>query len=714
MADYRANEISGTVGGSVVQAGVVHGGIHIQHTQRAPTPLPTPRQLPAAPPFLVGRERELEHLDSWSADARPGPLVLTGPAGAGKAALGLTWLHRSSGSFPDGQLYADLRSYGTPVTPLAVLHGFLAALGLPPEHAPPDLAGSCTLFRSATAERRMAVLLHGATSTAQVRPLIPAGSSCRTLVTSTWRLAALRSEGARWLPVEPLERDVAVHLLELVAGPERITAETEAAREVADLCGGLPLALCLVGNQLAASAFLRLRRLAEELKDEQRRLDRLTEEGEGVRAVIDSCYRGLPPDAARLYRLLGGLPLSRFSTQVACAAADLPEPDVNGLLRMLCEANLIQQTGEDQYQLHELIRLHARETSKHDDECERSIMRVERWYLASAAAAATAVRPYRRDRPADVAGPATPATPPLAFTSPHTALDWLDAEAPRLLDLARHAAEQQRPRIALRIVGQMWSLFAHRKYYRVWQEFDLLGLRCARELGDRGAQARMSRRLGLLAVDLGQYDEATARFTEAAALYEELGDHHRLATVVNSLGVTYLRRGDCESAIERLSHALSMHRDLGDARQVCLVLIDLGDALIEAERANEALPYLERAGEGLRDSPDLYSRAHLRALSGRARGIVGDEPERARADLDAAIEAMGRLVSTAGEAEALGYRGEQAEREGAVGDAESHYGRAAALLDRLGTPSSAWLRQRISGLSPLAARIVPASASDRP
>ncbi len=711
MADYSANEVSGTVGGSVVQAGVVHGGIHIQHTQRTPVSLPTPRQLPGAPPFLVGRERELEHLDNWSAGARPGPLVLTGPAGAGKAALGLTWLHRSSSSFPDGQLYADLRSYGAPVTPLAVLHGFLAALGLPPEHAPPDLAGSSSLFRSATAERRMALLLHGATSTAQVRLLIPAGPSCRTLVTSTWRLAALRSEGARWLSVEPLERDAAVRLLERVAGPERIAAEAEAAREVADLCGGLPLALCLVGNQLAYNAFQRLRRLAEELKDERRRLDRLNEEGEGVRAVIDSCYQGLPPAAARLYRLLGCLPLSRISNQVACAAADLAEPDVSGLLRVLCEANLIQQTGEDQYQFHELIRLHAREASTRDEECELSIKRVEQWYLASAAAAATAVRPYRRDRPGDVTDLATP---PLAFTSLHTALDWLDAEAPQLLDLARHAAERQRPRIALRIAGQMWSLFAHRKYYRVWQEFDLLGLRCARELGDRGAQARMSRRLGLLAVDLGQYDEATARFTEAAALYEELGDHHRLATVVNSLGVTYLRRGDCESAIERLSQALSMHQELGDARQLCLVLIDLGDALIEAGRANEALLHLERAGEGLRDSPDLYSRAHLRALSGRARGVIGDEPKRARADLDAAIEAMGALVSTAGEVEALGYRGEQAEREGALGDAESHYARAAALLDRLGEPSSAWLRQRISGLSPLAARIVPASASGRP
>lgn len=705
MADFTANEVSGKVAGSVVQAAVVHGGIHIAHTPRAAPPLPTPRQLPASPPFLIGRERELGDLDAWAQDEACGPLVLTGPAGVGKAALCLAWLHHSSAAFPDGQLYADLRSFGTPIAPLAVLQGFLAALGLPQQDTAGDLAHHAAQFRSATIGRRMAVMLHGAASTAQVRPLLPGGTTCRTIVTTTWRLPGLRSHGARWLPLAPLADDAAVRLLEQIAGAERIAADTRAARKVAELCGRLPLALCLAGNQLAYNDYQRLDRLAERLADERRRLDRLTEEGEGVRAVIDSCYRGLPPDAARLYRLLGGLPLTRFSTPVASAAAELPEADAGDLLRVLSEANLVQQTGEDRYQFHELIRLHARETSHGgpDEEREQATIRVERWHLATAAAAATAVRPYRRDRPGDLANLTTA---PLTFTSLHAALDWLDIEAPQLLDVARHAARQQRPRTALRITSQMWSLFAHRKYYRIWQEFDQLGLRCARELGDQAAEARMLRRLGLLAADLGRYDEATRHLSAAAACYEQLGDSHRQATAINSLGLTALRRGDPRTAVTRLSRALAMHQELGDTRQAALVLIDLADALIETGRADEALERLAQAEEGLRDSPDLYSRAHLRMLTGRASGHAGHDAQRARAELDEAIAAMEALVSTAGQIEALGYRGELAERENAPDEARSYYVTATALLDRLSAPSGAWLRQRISTLSPLAAQIL--------
>ncbi|MBS2965666.1 tetratricopeptide repeat protein [Actinocrinis puniceicyclus] len=729
MVEFETNEISGHVAGNVVQAGAVHGGIHIHRAATPPT-LPIPRQLPGPPPFLIGRERELDRLDNWSRQDHSGPVVLTGPAGAGKAALCLTWLYRDAAGYPDGALYADLRAIGDPVQPLAVLRGFLAALGLPADSIPPDLAGSAALFRSASAGRRMAVMLHGATSAAQVRPLIPGGATCRTVITSTWQLAGLRSDGARWLTVGPLETHAAVLLLQRVAGlglpahepdgnshadadTDSDRSELVAAFEVARLCGGLPLAVCLVGHRVAYNPYERLSRVAEELKDETRRLDRLTEEGEGVRAVIDSCYRGLSPEAARLYRILGGLPLARLCTIAACAAADLPEVEVRDLLRTLTQANLLQQHGEDTYQFHELIRLHARERSRAmpGEEREESIIRVENWYLSTAVAAATAVRPYRRDRPAEVTGLAAP---PLAFPAQHTALDWLDAEATQLLGLARHAADRQRPRIALRIAGQMWSLFAHRKYYCVWQEFDLLGLRCARELGDRGTEARMLRRLGLLACDLGRYDEAADHLRAAASLYEQLGDRHRRATAVNSLGVVALRRGDPEDAIQLLEHALAVHLDLGDARQSALVRIDLGDALIETGRCAEALCRLAEAEEGLRGSPDLSSTAHLRMLTGRALGRLGSQPARARTELDAAGECMRELRSIAGEAEALGYEGELAEREGRSEEAASSYRRAAALLGQLGTPSSAWLHRRISSLSQLAARCVAEQSLDGP
>jgi predicted RNA polymerase sigma factor len=85
----------------------------------------------------------------------------------------------------------------------------------------------------------------------------------------------------------------------------------------------------------------------------------------------------------------------------------------------------------------------------------------------------------------------------------------------------------------------------------------------------------------------------------------------------------------------------------------------------------------------------------------------------AEAELDAAVESMRALNSVTGQAEALGYRGELAERAGLPTEAGIYYERATELLGRLGAPSSGWLRYRISSLSPLAGRIVNGDPSAR-
>jgi hypothetical protein len=88
--------------------------------------------------------------------------------------------HHASAKFPDGQLYASLA--GTPaVPPAAILRRFLRSLEVerPAEATTDELAAA---FRSALAGRRMLVVLDGARSEAQIRPLIPAEGQCGLLV----------------------------------------------------------------------------------------------------------------------------------------------------------------------------------------------------------------------------------------------------------------------------------------------------------------------------------------------------------------------------------------------------------------------------------------------------------------------------------------------------------------------------------------------------
>jgi hypothetical protein len=145
-----------------------------------------PAQLPLAVPGFTGRAAELARLDALlpSGD-RAGttsptvPMavpVISGTPGVGKTALAVHWAHRITHRFPDGQLYADLRGFdpaGTAVSPAETLHGFLLALGVPPERIPADLDARAALYRTRLASRRVLVVLDNARDPVQVRPLLP-------------------------------------------------------------------------------------------------------------------------------------------------------------------------------------------------------------------------------------------------------------------------------------------------------------------------------------------------------------------------------------------------------------------------------------------------------------------------------------------------------------------------------------------------------------
>src|SRR6266540_7267333 len=78
-----------------------------------------PRQLPADVAAFTGRAAELAELGALlrrDLDDRVPPIgAIDGVAGVGKSALAVHAAHLVAGSFPDGQLYADLSSESTPI-----------------------------------------------------------------------------------------------------------------------------------------------------------------------------------------------------------------------------------------------------------------------------------------------------------------------------------------------------------------------------------------------------------------------------------------------------------------------------------------------------------------------------------------------------------------------------------------------------------------------
>jgi transcriptional regulator with XRE-family HTH domain len=94
-----------------------------------------PEQLAADVPAFVGRDDELDSLDSLLGAGADEPTaavitIVSGTAGVGKTALATHWAHRQRSQFPDGQLFVNLRGYDPdrPVAAADALTGFLLAL----------------------------------------------------------------------------------------------------------------------------------------------------------------------------------------------------------------------------------------------------------------------------------------------------------------------------------------------------------------------------------------------------------------------------------------------------------------------------------------------------------------------------------------------------------------------------------------------------------
>jgi len=657
----RRNVLSGTVHGPVVQAESV-GDVHF-HTSPEPTVIPF--QLPPAPRLFAGRQDELANLDTWhgAVDDHPMVVVISGPGGVGKTSLALRWLHDAREHFPDGQLYVDLDAYGQhgPATPAEVLDWFLLALGANPERIPAELPHRQAMFRSMTAGRAFAVLLDNAASAAQVRPLLTTSGTSTVVVTSRWRLSGLAMEGARFVEVDPMDADASAELLKRAVGGSRLVAEPDAARELAELCGGLPIALSVVGARLATRPRRSLAKEVGDLRVEDDRLSTLALGGSmSVEAVFDLSYLELPPLQARLYRLCAVHPGTTFGPEVVAAAAGEPLPDVQEALGDLVEKNLVTEIGDERFRFHDLLRLHARQLAEADPRPDReaALIRMIEWYLDRAAAAERLVIPSRPRL-----GQRFREAPNQPFGGRTEALNWLEEERGNLVGAVKAAADLGRPDLVWQLCEAMWSLFLLRHHFSDWIETHVLGVAATVELGDRSAEARIRIQLGIAHLGLAAVDDATPQFIAALRAAEDAGDEGSRATVLRQLGKVARAAGDFDGALDYMRESLLLERALGRRRGEGLAHRRIGEVLTEAGRYDEAVVELEHGERVLAELGDSIGVARLRMFLAAAH-LGADRVADAEALLTAALPVITGAGSPSYVADVLVLLAEVAERQG--------------------------------------------------
>lgn len=353
---------------------------------------PLPARLPPDVADFTGRDREAAQVTALlRAQAENGgqrlACVIGGMAGLGKTALAIHVGHLLRSSYPDGQIYVDLRGAGPqPAEPADLLVTILRALDPGSPTIPTPMAERVQLYRSRLAGRRVLVLLDNAVSEQQVRPLLPDSPTCAAMVTSRARLAAL--EGVPLIDLDVLEHVQALELLSKIVGASRVAAEPEAAVRIVQLCGHLPLGVRIAGARLTAKPHWRLARLADRLSSQRRRLDELRIADLEVRASVALSLQCLDEPARRAFRLLALLDVPRFAIWTAAVLLDVTLAAARELLEQLVDARLLdvaQLDGASQarYFFHDLVRALALEQAADEETADERYAALDRVFGSS-------------------------------------------------------------------------------------------------------------------------------------------------------------------------------------------------------------------------------------------------------------------------------------------------------------------------------------------
>jgi tetratricopeptide (TPR) repeat protein len=613
-----SNEFSGDNADIVIQARDITGPITIfQHG----APL-IPRQLPARLPHFVNRVEILGRAGLLVPDMN-GPTqvaILAGEPGVGKSRAASELAARARpDAFPTGQLYVDLRG----LTVVQGLRACVRAFGVREHLIPDSLPELTNLYRSCTAGGPVLVLLDDVVEPSQVYPFLPTGSGSVVLVTSNDTLSELVvSLGAEPLAVDELNADHGKELLANICGRARLDGEPEAATELVELCGGLPVALETAARRLVERRSLRVGRLVADIK--ARGMD-------SVSALFSLVYNDLTEQNAQLYRRLSMVPVVDFSERLAEEATATA-----GSLDRLAAVSLVAEQDDGRFRFRSLVLRHAREQAVADesaDDREGVVLRSIQYYLVRVAAADLKILRKGRLR-------FTPTPPevddPWDGVEPY---QWLRVERVNVLAVVKAAFEHGWYDEAWQLAESLSALYLGMRYSADWIESSSVGVEAAIRVGNLRVEARLRSFMTRALLDLGHVDRARQQLDLALPLAQDSGDVRLLASVWEQIGRFRDATGDPAGAVVAYEQAIDEFGKEKDTRGIAFVTLFLGNALCAQGRLEEAEATLRRAIELCRAVGDERMAARAVIGSGIVHMRLGRLDE-ARAELAGSLAAL--------------------------------------------------------------------------
>lgn len=599
---------------------------------------PAAAVLPAVPDTFIGRDDEVARvlavLDPHT-ESRPPVRVclLSGLGGIGKTSLA-SYAGRKAveekGWFPGGTLFIDFHGYGADSLSMdQALRTLLEGLGVGGADMPEKTSYRRTLYRQLLARQRPTLLVFDNVSReTQLAHLLPGTGHHRVLITSRYRITDL---DARLISLDSLQPEDAVRLLDASLrisdqDDDRCVREEQAVTQLATLCDRHPLALHIAVSLLRKTRFRSIASLANELQDTADRTKTL-----GLRPILDTAYSHLPPDEARLFRLMSYAPKVEVSTDAAVALAGQGVDRIEGLLAELTSFHLVVPVRAKttvQWRLHDMVKQYGQKTVEDSvslrEEAEAARERLLTYYRRRASEAqgllgnTGGATTYGSSTPpgSNAAAP-TGRNDQTGFTTRDEALAWLDAEWPSLMasiqwcQIPRHAPGAVR--LALDLMDHSLN---RRRSFDDWITAVTPACKAATQLGEPIFMARLWNSLGSALRQTGQANPAMDAHMRALELYRSDTYRKGEAKALYNIGLTLHDLGKVEEAISHLTKACELHAAVHNHRGEAMALESLGYVEQSARRLTKALNAYTRAAELYRAADDLLGQANAWALIG--------------------------------------------------------------------------------------------------
>ncbi|MEU6296344.1 AfsR/SARP family transcriptional regulator [Streptomyces erythrochromogenes] len=618
---------------------------------------PRPAQLPPDAADFTGRTAPVRVLGEALGTPSAQALVIAtvvGMGGVGKTALALHVAHRVRESYPDGQLYVDLRgSDPVPADPEAVLSSFLVALGVPGDAVPDGLDARSALFRSVVDGRRLLLVLDNAKDTAQIRPLLPGAVGCAVLTTGRTRPAGLPA--TVHVDLDVFHPSEALDLLGRTIGADRLAAERDAALELVVACGHLPLAVRIVAARLAARPGWTVETLSRRLQVERRRIDELRIGDLAVAAAFELGYRQLTADQARAFRLVASVDGPDIGLPAAAALLDLDEYDAEDLLEALVDVAMVESPFPGRYRYHDLLRSFARRrpvqgagpaaaggAAADAGEAVAARDRLLDHLLATACTAFQHAVPG--DPAAGALGPAR--SPGVALAGWDAAREWTAAERAGAVALAAQVAADAAAgpvdgtaggtvadalqgtalRAAIDLLIALTPFVLTPPSRQLAATADALAEAAARH-GDVRAAGRAHFLRGNVALAATRLDAAEAAARRAVDAARTAGDTVILRQALNDLGLICQFLSRYDEAVDHYDEALLLANELGHRSGALVTTVNAALARVRSGRAEEAVEICHRVLAELRTRQDDPGRAYTLYVLGLALHGLGRHEE---------------------------------------------------------------------------------------